>query len=568
MINKIIPIIGTAAIVIVQSQPSLANNISNVKTIAQQITVKIEPPRGKTGSGVIIARDNNIYYVLTARHVINTARSGEEAYLFTHDGKEHKIDTTKTEKLPNNIDLALLQFESNKDYPVATISQFNYQLYKNNDYENKLFSDASVKQHVFVSGFPLGEQQLIFNPGTLFDNSGSATSYAPEISNEKSFGGYELAYTNLTHPGISGGAVLDTQGRLIGIHGRGDGRKIGEEDEIIREYLDEADSHTVSIKMGLSQGISINNFLRWALNKSVYYYLKVEDTAPYTLDLDKTNIESWQPTIAIADKQNPYHWLEKGNQLWRIGRVAEARGAFTTAIELKEDLYLAWFAKGFASGFDRKYDIALKACDRAIQLKPKQYEAHRCKAIALQQLQRFEPALDSMNEAINFNKENNLPINNADLTIKAELLYALGQYRGALESFNLAEEQRKVQYLPPSPLLHNNRGLVQLELRKYEAALEDIKTAIKLDPNYSPAWINKGLILETMGKDSESLTAYDKAIALDRNDYATWTNRAFVLYKLERYPEAVNSLETALKINSNYQPAINSLEQLKIVTGQ
>ena len=187
------------------------------------------------------------------------------------------------------------------------------------------------------------------------------------------------------------------------------------------------------------------------------------------------------------------------------------------------------------------------------------YEAHRCKAGALQALQRFNPALNSLNDAIKIN-----PNNSADFLTQGELLYALGQYRGSLESLNEAVELRKVQKLPDSALLYNNRGFVQLELRQYELALEDIETAIRLDPSYTPAWRNKGLVLEEVGRDEEALDAYDKATELDYNDYIVWTNKAFVFYKLKRYEEAKNSLETALEINPDYEPAIKSLEELML----
>ena len=559
MINNIIPtVVGTAAIVIVQSQVTWAQSISSIETVAERVTVKVEPP-GASGSGVIIGNNNGIYYVLTARHVIQDIVPGEDLSIKTYDGKSHQVDTTIIKKLPNNIDLSLLQFRSDRDYPVTTISKFNYRLYRNNDYQNSIFSDASPKQHVFVSGWPLEVEKRVFNPGTLFDNSAAAISYQPDSSNNDNFGGYELMYTNLTHPGMSGGPVLDTQGRLIGIHGRADGKKIGQEDEIIQDYLNEVGS-PVRIKVGLSLGIPIQTFLSWASSRTINGYLNIENTAPPALSQTVTN--SWQPPIAIQDPNNPYHWLEKGNQLWRIGRVAEARGAFNKAIELREDLYLAWFAKGFALGFDEKYDSALKACDKAIDLQVNpsryKYEAYRCKAGALQALQRFEPALDSLNQALEYSSTNP-----ADWIAQGELRYALEQYRGALESFNKAVEQRKTQNLPPSALLHNNRGLVQLELGKDKLALADIETAIRIDPNYVPAWSNKGLILETRGQDKESLIAYDKAAKLDPNDHTVWTNRGFVLYKLERYEEAKKSLEEALRIKPDYQPAINSKEALE-----
>jgi tetratricopeptide (TPR) repeat protein len=548
---------GAAAIVMVQTQV-MAQDFSTVETVAEQVTVKIEPPIGDPGSGAIIGKNGNVYYVLTARHVLDAVKSGEEAYVNTFDGKSYPIDTTKIAKLPNNIDLLLFQFQSDRNYPIVTISEFDYPLYQNRDYENNLFSAAAPKQYVFVSGFPLEVKKRIFSHGFLFDNSGTAISYQPDSLSEDNFGGYELIYTNLTHPGMSGGSVLDTQGRLVGIHGRADGKKIGEEDEIIQEYLDEVGS-PVRIKIGLSLGIPIQTFLAWAADQPIYQYLKVESSPPPAIE--QNAVDHWQPPIAVKNPNNPYHWLEKGNQLWRIGRVAESRGAYDKAIELRSDLYLAWFAKGFALGFDQKYDLALEACDQAIKLQVApsryKYDAYRCKSGALQALQQFAPALDSLDQALEIS-----PTNPADWMAQGELRYALGQYQPALESFNQAAELRKAQNLSASPLLYNNRALVQLELGNHQLALADIATAIEIDANYTTAWSTKGLILETVGRDEESLKAYNQATKIDPEDYTVWTNRAFVLNKLGRNEEAQQSLETALKIKPDYQPAQNSLEVL------
>ena len=559
-------ILGAATVAIVQPHVTLAQNAiqPDVKAIAQKTTVQIFSG-AYPGSGVIIGKNDGVYYVLTARHVVKDANAEEATEAYTHDGKKHDILVDRIEHLPNNMDLALIQFESESDYPVATISQHNYRLYERRDYDHSSISDASNKQFVFVSGWPAWEDKWVFNPGFLFDNSATAVS-KPDITNpDDDFGGYELVYTNLTHPGISGGPVLDTAGRLIGIHGRADGRKIGEEDEIIKQYLDEVGGDPVKIKVGLSLGIPIQSFLTWAKDRPVINYLAIETTAPP--ELKSTNVESWLPPNSVREDSNnsylnnPYYWLEKGNQLWRIGKTSEGRGAFTKAIELQPDLYLAWFAKGFIFGFDRQYKEAWNACDRAIELNAfpnkVKYESHRCKAGALQQLQRPQEALTALNSALAINDRNS-----ADWMLQGELHFASGNYQQALSSLDRAVKLRQSQKIAPSPLFHNNRALVALELGKYQEALEDVETAISLDPKFAPAWRNKGLILETIDRNEDSVAAYDRALELDPQDYNTWTNRGFALYKLQKYQQAKQSFEKALEVNPKYQPAIDNLKAI------
>ena len=570
-------LIGAVAIAFIQPQIAQAQSelsLQELKQQAQEFTVKINPT-GEWGSGVIVGQNGNTYYVLTASHVVNKVNEGEELLLQTFDAEKHDVDVAKREFLPNNLDLALIQFESDRQYASATISQYSYPLYEHRDYESAAAEDAEEsQQHIFISGWPLNVdtweicqgqpakacQQPVFSPGFLFDNSATTISQ-PSISNpDDDFGGYELIYTNLTYPGMSGGPVLDTQGRLIGIHGRADGRKIGREDEVLSQYLDEVDKEEVRIKIGLNLGLPIESFLSSPSGLAIASHLQVEDTAPAIIEL--TDTESIEAPLLVTDRKNPYHWIEQGNRLWRVGEPSKARDSFDEAIALKEDLYLAWFAKGFTLGFDRQYDRALEACDRAVELNvvPNEvkYESYRCQAGALQQLNRHEEALTALNRALEVDSSNP-----ADTMLKGELNFALGNYDLALESFDTAVAMRTDQKLVDSALLYNNRALVRLERGEFNDALADVEQAIAIDANFAPAYRNQGLILETMERNEESLVAYDRALKLDPNDYNTWTNKGFAFYKLQQIDEAKQAFEKALEINPNYQPAIDNLEAIQ-----
>jgi tetratricopeptide (TPR) repeat protein len=184
---------------------------------ASQFTVLIGGQN--PGSGVIFAKTGNTYYVLTAKHVVATP---DEYQVVTPDRKEHPINYSGVKKLPN-VDLAVVQFTSNQSYSVA-----------------RLGDSQQVKQgaNVYVSGWPIPEQAITKSTNLITEGKVAGLQVGDAD-------GYELMYGNSTAPGMSGGPVIDTSGRVIGIHGRAAGNQ-------------------ESGKVGINLGIPINLFLRLA----------------------------------------------------------------------------------------------------------------------------------------------------------------------------------------------------------------------------------------------------------------------------------------------------------------
>jgi S1-C subfamily serine protease len=108
--------------------------VARIDKTAQQITVLINSKNNGNGSGAIVAREGNTYYVLTASHVIQNP----DAYtLVTSDGEQYPLDVSQT-KVLKGIDLAVVEFTSQKTYAIATLARYK-------------LSDSFW---VFVSGFP------------------------------------------------------------------------------------------------------------------------------------------------------------------------------------------------------------------------------------------------------------------------------------------------------------------------------------------------------------------------------------------------------------------------------
>jgi S1-C subfamily serine protease len=203
------------AVAVVNPAPSNAG--VNVYKIANETTVMIEGQN--SGSGVIIGRTGNTYYVLTAKHVVLTA---DEYNIVAANGKKYKLDYQQVRKF-NNLDLAVVQFTSTDTLSVAQFA--------NSEQTNQ-------GDNIFVSGWP-AVGGAITRP-THQVTRGTLTGFQRGDSE-----GYELLYDSTTAPGMSGGPVFDATGRVIGVHGRAAGNpEIG--------------------KTGINLGIPIHLFIRQA----------------------------------------------------------------------------------------------------------------------------------------------------------------------------------------------------------------------------------------------------------------------------------------------------------------
>ena len=538
-----------------------AQTSEQIRTIAREITVRIDS--SNPGSGVIIAKQGTTYYVATARHVVLTPDSYT---VITHDGNKYPVNSVGIKKFAD-VDLAVVTFVSDRNYRVATISTYLAPTYERRSVQqDNTFSglQANQNQSVFVSGFPNvfseneTENKYVFNPGRIIDTSGSAIS---DPSNRSE--GYRLAYSNLTHAGMSGGALLDANGRLIGIHGRADGQvKAG--DQVIDRTLPEA-KKSFRINFGNSLAIPVSTFLTLLPNTGLQLDLKLEKTSPQSLSTSQ--LESWIPPQVADQRVNPIYWINLGNQYWRIGKLLESKTAFEQAISLSEKspISAAWYAKGFVAGFERNYTEALSSCQKAVDIDAKVYDAWRCKAGAEYRLGKLSTALASLDQAIKLNLAARLTTrdlakwreNPTDHVERGEILFALDRPNEAIAAFNKA-----IELDDQLVSAWANKGFVQIMTQDFSGAEASIDRALAIDANFAPAWANRGMLLYKRNRNLESVAAFDKAIELNSQDPEIWLNRGVVLYSLGRSQDAIQSIRKSIEIDPNYQPARAVLKQI------
>ncbi len=154
------------------------------------------PPEGEErrpglGSGVIVRTDGDTVYVVTNYHVVQDA---DEINVVLYDGRDYTATKTGGDQ---RTDLALLEFDSDDDVPLIEFGDSD---------------EARVGQWVLAIGNPYGFESTM----TVGIISALGRTAQPGMP----VGGFtEYIQTDAAiNPGNSGGALVDLDGRLVGVN--------------------------------------------------------------------------------------------------------------------------------------------------------------------------------------------------------------------------------------------------------------------------------------------------------------------------------------------------------------
>ncbi len=260
------------------------------------------------------------------------------------------------------------------------------------------------------------------------------------------------------------------------------------------------------------------------------------------------------------------------------------------ALEIKPENYEAWKIKGFILDNLGRYEQAIAAYDKALEIKPDSYEVWNSKGIALSDLGRYEQAIAAYNKALEikpddifacilkgialsdsgiyeltsaYKKSLKIQVNDYESWNRiGNTLFDFGRYKEAINVYEKA--------LDIKPSYHhswNNIGNAMRKLGRPKEAIDAYEKALEITPTYDLAWNNKGVVLYDLGRYEEALAAYEKSLEISSDKPIIWKNKGDVLRKLGRYEQAIKIYEKALEIQPHYPGAIINLGFIKYEIG-
>ncbi len=477
---------------------NLTGIASRIQETAAKITVRIDYPNGN-GSGVIIAQQGNTYYVLTADHVV---KKEHQYQVVTPDGESYSVEYSTVKRLEEK-DLAVLRFQSQKTYQVATLANYHVSEIVDKALEQGIDNDGRF--WVFLFGWQSleGKSQVRLTAGSgeiieYFALSGA--SYHNPASTYSQ--GYELIYTSPSQGGMSGGPLLDSSGKVIGIHAAAEGERAG----------------FSPIQVGYSLGVPIKTFLSLAHQAGIETQWLNSETSvpqPITKKEEASIVENLFNLTPPENNAKETDWLNYANDLWRLNRFEEAIAAFDEAIILNPDSYLAYYGRGMALANQKGGGKEGEELDDWIE--------------DWMQDNGIENWADFPDDDYSMFKDNNV------LEITGVFFAKTRQkYREAVASFEKATqinpnfypawkqkgstlrelasvtETSQLSVFPQSPEEEEQKPSIYLE-----EALASFNKAIALNPTDDSLHFGKGQVLQDLGRLREARDAYSEAIKIN-----------------------------------------------------
>ena len=201
----------------------------------------------------------------------------------------------------------------------------------------------------------------------------------------------------------------------------------------------------------------------------------------------------------------------------------------------------------------RQFEDCEKTIDEAVQRQPHNPKAYLIKAFMLKDLQ----------DTVGYLRMLQLVIDQDPTETKAFL--ELGYfYQQQNDPIAISYYQNGLKADPKNVELHYNLGKMFQDMDKLEEAEQEYKTAIAIDSTHIPSLNNLGYLYldDNIKKYEEAVQLFTQALKVNPQFVYAICNRGVAYEYMGNYVAARKDYEDALKLSTNFEPAILGLNRL------
>jgi tetratricopeptide (TPR) repeat protein len=261
-------------------------------------------------------------------------------------------------------------------------------------------------------------------------------------------------------------------------------------------------------------------------------------------------------------RSNSAAMIQYGSCLLAIDETDQAKSLFEQLLANDESppnrlryAYACWKAKDYSDG--------LQTLDPLLKSSPPDPEALSLAARLAESSGDTPRAVDLLQKAIA-----GKPDDPRNYLFFSEVSFNHSSYQVGIDMLNAG-----LARLPQDARLYVARGVLEVQLSKFDDALADFRKAHQIDPSQSLAGDAIGIMLDQWHQSSESLAAYAAQAKAHPDDalvqylYAEALNRSDQAEQGSNQAAAIEAARRAVALEPDYQPAVDLLSQLEFRAG-
>ncbi|THU38046.1 tetratricopeptide repeat protein [Niastella caeni] len=236
---------------------------------------------------------------------------------------------------------------------------------------------------------------------------------------------------------------------------------------------------------------------------------------------------------SLCYSQNYYEEANKAFSSFEFNKAVEL---FSKSIENKEELAKSYLFRGAAKIFLRQTDEALKDLDQSKQLDPSNVildyyygKLYYLKRDAKLAIEYFNKVISKAPDAAAYSE-------------RAEAKFQLKDFKGCITDQDAAiimDSTREYSYAL--------RGFAKVKLKKYEEAVIDLNTSLRLKPNKN-AYTWRGIVWSFTNKHENAIDDYSKALAFDPKNAEVYCYRGIAYSYAGKKAEACADLKKSYEL--------------------